>query len=123
MKKIKVTQVRSIIKRNETQKRTIQALGLGKINRSRVHDDSSSIRGMINKVRHLVVVEDVVPEEIHVKEPREQAVKAETETFAAETTKPEKQEDVKAEDITEKQTDEAEAETVPEEIEDKKNEN
>jgi large subunit ribosomal protein L30 len=59
MKKIKVTQVRSVIGRDESQKRTIQALGLGKINRSRVHDDTGSIRGMINKVRHLVIVEEV----------------------------------------------------------------
>ncbi len=62
MSKIKVTQVRSIIGRDETQKRTIQALGLGKINRSRVHNDTPAIRGMINKVRHLVSVEDIVPE-------------------------------------------------------------
>jgi large subunit ribosomal protein L30 len=62
MKKIKVTQIRSVIKRNETQKRTIQALGLGKINRSRVHDDSPSIRGMINTVKHLVMVEDLSAE-------------------------------------------------------------
>jgi large subunit ribosomal protein L30 len=59
MKKIKVTQVRSVIGRDESQKRTIQALGLGKINRSRIHDDTGSIRGMINKVRHLVIVEEV----------------------------------------------------------------
>lgn len=63
MNKLKVTQVRSVIKRNETQKRTIQALGLGKINRSRVHNDTPAIRGMINKVRHLLEVEEVVPEQ------------------------------------------------------------
>ncbi len=62
MKKIKVTQVRSVIGRDESQKRTIQALGLGKINRSRIHTDSSAMRGMINKVRHLVVVEDYIEE-------------------------------------------------------------
>ncbi len=59
MKKIKVTQIRSIIGRDETQKRTIQALGLGKINRSRIHSNTPSVQGMINKVRHLVAVEDV----------------------------------------------------------------
>ncbi len=121
MKKIKVTQVRSIIKRNETQKRTIQALGLGKINRSRVHDDSSSIRGMINKVRHLVMVEDVFPEESHVTESQDQSVKAETEPAATESTKPEDQEEVTEQATTEKQTDEADDEAVPEELEDKKN--
>jgi len=63
MKKIKVTQVRSVIGREESQRRTIQALGLGKINRSKIHADCSAIRGMINKVRHLVSVEDVVEEQ------------------------------------------------------------
>ncbi|MCB5230487.1 MAG: 50S ribosomal protein L30 [Candidatus Cloacimonas sp.] len=63
MKKIKVTQVRSVIGRQEDQKRTIVALGLGKINRSRVHNDTPPIRGMIYKVRHLVTVEDYVVED------------------------------------------------------------
>lgn len=62
MNKIKITQVRSIIGRDETQKRTIQALGLGKINRSRIHNDTPAIRGMANKVRHLVMVEEIKPE-------------------------------------------------------------
>lgn len=57
MKKIKVTQIRSIIGRNETQKRTIQALGLGKINRTKVHKAHPSILGMINTVKHLVTFE------------------------------------------------------------------
>ena len=74
MNKIKVTQVRSIIGRDETQKRTIQALGLGKINRSRVHNDTPAIRGMINKVRHLVTIEDVAPES-GVNKEEQQAVK------------------------------------------------
>ena len=59
MKKIKVTQIRSTIGRKEDQKRTIQALGLGKINRSKVHDHTPSIKGMIEKVKHLVVVDDI----------------------------------------------------------------
>ncbi len=57
--KLKVTQVRSTIGRKEDQKRTIKALGLGKIGRSRVHDDNAVIRGMINKVIHLVEFEAV----------------------------------------------------------------
>lgn len=57
--KLKVTQVRSTIGRKEDQKRTIAALGLGKIGRSRVHDDNAVIRGMINKVIHLVEFEAV----------------------------------------------------------------
>ncbi len=59
--KLKVTQIRSTIGRKEDQKRTIIALGLNKINRSRLHDDNAVIRGMINKVSHLVKVEEVKP--------------------------------------------------------------
>jgi large subunit ribosomal protein L30 len=57
--KLKVTQIRSTIGRKEDQKRTIAALGLGKINRSRLHDDNPVIRGMITKVIHLIKVEEV----------------------------------------------------------------
>ncbi len=57
--KLKVTQTGSTIKRKEDQKRTIKALGLGKINRTRIHDDNPVIRGMINKVSHLVKVEEI----------------------------------------------------------------
>lgn len=57
--KLKVTLVRSTIGRKEDQKRTVKALGLRKINSSRVHNDSSMIRGMINKVSHLVKVDEI----------------------------------------------------------------
>jgi large subunit ribosomal protein L30 len=57
--KLKVTQVRSTIDRKEPQKRTIKALGLGRINRTAVHHDTPQIRGMINAVSHLVAVEEV----------------------------------------------------------------
>jgi large subunit ribosomal protein L30 len=57
--KLKVTQVRSTIKRKENQKRTIKALGLGKIDRVKIHDDTPVIRGMIRKVKHLVKVEEI----------------------------------------------------------------
>jgi len=59
MVRIKVTQTRSTIDRKENQKRTIVALGLGKINRSVVHNDSPQIRGMIKTVEHLVKWEEV----------------------------------------------------------------
>ncbi|MGQ9797790.1 MAG: 50S ribosomal protein L30 [Ignavibacterium sp.] len=59
MSKIKVTQIRSIIDRPEDQKRTIKALGLGRPNYSKVHNDTPQIRGMIRKVIHLVKVEEV----------------------------------------------------------------
>jgi large subunit ribosomal protein L30 len=58
-KKLKVTQVRSAIGRLENQKRTIKALGLGKLHRTVVHNDAPSIRGMISTVSHLVTVEEV----------------------------------------------------------------
>ena len=59
MAKLKITQVRSTIKRNENQKRTISALGLRKLNQSVIQPDNPQIRGMINKVRHLIKIEEV----------------------------------------------------------------
>ncbi len=57
MAKLCVTWVKSSIGYTENQKRTIRALGFHRLNQSVTHDDSVSIRGMINKVRHLVKVE------------------------------------------------------------------
>ncbi len=57
MAKLCVTWVKSSIGYAEDQKRAIRALGLHRLNQSVTHDDSVSIRGMINKVRHLVKVE------------------------------------------------------------------
>lgn len=59
MAKIKVIQVRSVIDRPKDQKRTIEALGLGRPNWEVVHNDTPQIRGMINKVTHLVKVEEI----------------------------------------------------------------
>ena len=58
-KSIKVTQVRSVIGRPEDQKRTITALGLGKINKSVEREATPQILGMINKVQHLVSVTEL----------------------------------------------------------------
>jgi LSU ribosomal protein L30P len=58
-KKLKITQVRSIIERPENQKRTIKALGLGKIRKTVIKRDTPQIRGMIAKVSHLVKVEEI----------------------------------------------------------------
>ncbi|MCF8242187.1 MAG: 50S ribosomal protein L30 [Melioribacteraceae bacterium] len=58
-KKLKITQTRSIIDRPKTQKRTIEALGLGRPNYFTVKNDTPQIRGMINKVSHLVTVEEI----------------------------------------------------------------
>jgi large subunit ribosomal protein L30 len=59
MKKLKITQVNSAIDRKENQKRTIAALGLGKLHRTVIHNDTPQIRGMIKTVEHLVVFEEV----------------------------------------------------------------
>jgi large subunit ribosomal protein L30 len=56
-KKIKVTQTGSPIGRTEDQLATLVGLGLNKRHRSRVLEDTPAVRGMINKVRHLVRVE------------------------------------------------------------------
>ncbi|MCG2459843.1 50S ribosomal protein L30 [Flavobacteriaceae bacterium F89] len=58
MSKIKVTQVRSSIKRPQNQKRTLEALGLKKINQVVVHENTPNILGMIGKVQHLVSVQE-----------------------------------------------------------------
>jgi large subunit ribosomal protein L30 len=57
--KLKVTLVHSVIGRKEDQKRTVKALGLGKISSSRIHNDTSAIRGMVNKISHLIKVEEI----------------------------------------------------------------
>ncbi len=57
-KQIKITQVVSQIHCLEVQKRTILALGLGRPNYSVVKNDTPQIRGMINRVKHLVKVEE-----------------------------------------------------------------
>ncbi len=59
MARLKVTQLKSTIDRKEAQKRTMVALGLGKLHRSVVHNDTPQIRGMIKSVSHLVKVETV----------------------------------------------------------------
>jgi len=58
-RKLKITQVRSIIDRLENQKRTIKALGLGRPNYTVEQPDTPQIRGMIRKVCHLVRVEEI----------------------------------------------------------------
>lgn len=57
MATVKITQVKSTIDRPKRQKLTIQALGLGKMNRTVEHELTPAIEGMINKVQHLVTVE------------------------------------------------------------------
>lgn len=58
MGKIKVTKVKSAINRTQRQKRTLLALGLKKIGQTVEHDATPNILGMVNKVNHLVSVEE-----------------------------------------------------------------
>ncbi|MBI1305402.1 MAG: 50S ribosomal protein L30 [Bacteroidetes bacterium] len=57
MGKIKVTKIKSVIKRPEDQKRTMLALGLKKINQSNELEATPAVMGMIKKVSHLIKVE------------------------------------------------------------------
>jgi len=56
--KLRITWVKSAIGYNESQRRTLASLGFRRLNQSVVHEDSMSLRGMVNKVRHLVKVEE-----------------------------------------------------------------
>jgi large subunit ribosomal protein L30 len=57
---LKVTLVKSTIGNTPTNRRTVQALGLGKIGSKAYHNDTPSIRGMIHAVKHLLAVEENV---------------------------------------------------------------
>ena len=59
MAKIKITQIRSKIGSDWTQVATLTALGIKKLNRAKVHEVTPQILGMINKVKHLVKVEEI----------------------------------------------------------------
>nr|WP_067718229.1 50S ribosomal protein L30 [Ferroacidibacillus organovorans] len=54
MKQVEITLMKSVIGQNKQQKATVQALGLRKIRQSVIREDSPSLRGMIDKVSHLV---------------------------------------------------------------------
>ncbi|MEM8887285.1 MAG: 50S ribosomal protein L30 [Bacteroidota bacterium] len=56
--KVKLTQVKSAINRPKDQKATIQALGLGKLNRTVEKECTPQILGMIKKVSHLIIIEE-----------------------------------------------------------------
>ena len=55
---VRVTQIRSPIGRHDDQRQTLIGLGLNKLHRQRELEDTPSVRGMINKVRHLVQVDE-----------------------------------------------------------------
>ncbi len=58
-KKLRIRQIMSTIGRSKDQKKVIEALGLRRLHQVVVHDDSPQVRGMINKVTHLLEVEEV----------------------------------------------------------------
>lgn len=59
MAKIKITQIKSTIDRNENQKRTVRALGLTKLHQSVELEATPQIMGMVNTVSHLIKVENI----------------------------------------------------------------
>ena len=59
MARIKVTQVKSQIGRLQNQKRTMEALGLRKMNKTVEHEATPTIIGMVNRVKHLVSVQEI----------------------------------------------------------------
>ncbi|WP_018663943.1 50S ribosomal protein L30 [Heyndrickxia acidiproducens] len=58
MAKLKITLTRSVIGRPQDQRETVKALGLHKVNQTVEHEDNAAIRGMINKIDHLVSVQE-----------------------------------------------------------------
>jgi len=58
-KQLKITQFKSVIGQTQRQKDTVAALGLRRIRHTVLHEDTPQIRGMINKVKHLVTIEEV----------------------------------------------------------------
>lgn len=59
MAKVRITQTKSTIKRPETQLKTIQSLGLGRINKTVEVELTPQIAGMIRKVNHLITVKEL----------------------------------------------------------------
>ena len=57
-KALRVTLVKSPIGYNKSQKATVRALGLRRMNQTVEHNDSPAVRGMINKISHLIVVKE-----------------------------------------------------------------
>ena len=67
--RLKVTLVKSVIGYRESQRLTVKSLGLRRIRQSVIHNDTPGIRGMINKVGHVVAVEEVP---IYTPDPRDE---------------------------------------------------
>ncbi|EIT84039.1 50S ribosomal protein L30 [Fictibacillus macauensis ZFHKF-1] len=58
-KKLEITLTRSVIGRPENQRITVKTLGLRKMHQTVVHEDNAAIRGMVNKVSHLLTVKEI----------------------------------------------------------------
>lgn len=58
-KKLEITLTRSLIGRPEDQRVTVKTLGLGKVNSTVVQNDNDAMRGMVNKVSHLLTVKEI----------------------------------------------------------------
>jgi len=84
MATLKITQVRSRIGATAQQCKNLDALGLHKINQSATHTDSAIIKGMIERVKHLVKIEEVAEEKKATKKAAPKAAKVEAEPAAAE---------------------------------------
>ncbi|MEC8739125.1 MAG: 50S ribosomal protein L30 [Bacteroidota bacterium] len=59
MAKLRITKIKSVINRPENQKRTMVALGLHKMNQSKEIEDTPMVKGMIQKVEHLLKIEKI----------------------------------------------------------------
>jgi large subunit ribosomal protein L30 len=59
MAKVRITQVKSSIGKEKGQKRTLEALGIKKMHRPVEHEVTPQIKGMVQKIKHLVKVEDI----------------------------------------------------------------
>ena len=90
MRKLRISQVRSAIGRHMDQKLTLRALGITKLHRTVIHNDSPQIRGMVNKIRHLLEVE-VIEENENEKAPSKKKIPKVTDTPNQEKEQSEKQ--------------------------------
>ena len=68
--KLKITQIKSSIGQKANKKRTLEALGIPRMNQTVIKKDTPQIRGMITAVRHLVKVEEIVRNSHHTNTPR-----------------------------------------------------
>ncbi len=64
VKRLKITQIRSALRRKPDQKLTVRALGIHRMHQSVIHNDTPQIRGMLFKVKHLVKVEEAEHDEV-----------------------------------------------------------